>query len=173
MSKKIPLDKYYTSEEVVNKCWEILKETINFDEITEIIESSAGNGAWIDKIKETNIDYKLYDIEPEHEEIEKADFLELNLDYKPGRIVGFNPPFGRSNNLSRKFYNKAVGIADYIAFIQPISQLDNTNSMYYFDLVKSIDLGKTPYSGKMLHTCFNVYKRGEASIKAWREKYGE
>ena len=170
---KIPLDKYYTSEEVVNKCWEILKETINFDEITEIIESSAGNGAWIDKIKETNIDYKLYDIEPEHEEIEKADFLELEMDYKPGRIVGFNFPFGRSNNLSRKFYNKSVGVADFICSIQPISQLNNVNSMYYFDLIKSVDLGKMPYSGKMLHCCFNVWKRPAKSIQAWREKYGE
>ena len=170
---KIPLDKYYTSEEVVNKCWEILKETINFNEITEIIESSAGNGAWIDKIKETNIDYKLYDIEPEHEEIEKADFLELEMDYKPGRIVGFNFPFGRSNNLSRKFYNKSVGVADFICSIQPISQLNNVNSMYYFDLIKSVDLGKTPYSGKMLHCCFNVWKRPDKSIQAWREKYGE
>ena len=170
---KIPLDKYYTSDEVVNKCWEILKETIDFDEITEIIESSAGNGAWIDKIKETNIDYKLYDIEPEHEEIEKADFLELEMDYKPGRLIGFNFPFGRSNNLSRKFYNKSVGIADYICSIQPISQLDNINSMYYFDLIKSVDLGKTPYSGKMLHCCFNVWKRPDKSIQAWMEKYGE
>ena len=170
---KIPLDKYYTSDEVVNKCWEILKETIDFNEITEIIESSAGNGAWIDKIKETNIDYKLYDIEPEHEEIEKADFLELEMDYKPGRLIGFNFPFGRSNNLSRKFYNKSVGIADYICSIQPISQLDNINSMYYFDLIKSVDLGKMPYSEKMLHCCFNVWVRPAKSIEAWREKYGE
>ena len=170
---KIPLDKYYTNDEVVNKCWEILKETIDFDEITEIIESSAGNGAWIDKIKETNIDYKLYDIEPEHPEIKKADFLELDLDYKPGRLIGFNFPFGRSNNLSRKFYNKSVGVADFICSIQPISQLNNINSMYYFDLVKSIDLGKTSYSGKMLHCCFNVWKRPDKSIQAWREKYGE
>ena len=130
---KLLLDKYYTSDEVVEKCWSILKETIDLNNITEIIESSAGGGAWIDKIKETGISYKAYDILPEHKEVIKQDFLELYLDYKPGRLIGFNPPFGRSNNLSRKFYNKAVGVADYIAFIQPISQLDNTNSMYYFD----------------------------------------
>ena len=28
---KIDNDKYYTSEEVVNRCWEILKETIDFE----------------------------------------------------------------------------------------------------------------------------------------------
>lgn len=170
---KITNDKYYTSNEVVEKCWNIIKETIDLNEVTEIIESSAGNGAWIDKIKETGIPYKLYDIEPEHPEIEKQDFLELDMDYKPGRLIGFNPPFGRSNNLSRKFYNKGVGIADYLCFIQPISQLDNTNSMYYFDLIKSVDLGKTPYSGRMLHCCFNIYRRPLKSIEAWREKYGE
>ena len=173
MSLKLLHDKYYTSDEVVERCWEILKETIDFNTVTEIIESSAGAGAWLDKIKETGIDYKAYDIAPEHPEVEEQDFLELEMDYKPGRLIGFNFPFGRSNNLSRKFYNKSVGVADYICSIQPISQLDNTNSMYYFDLVKSVDLGKTPYSGKMLHTCFNIYKRPEASIKAWREKYGE
>ena len=170
---KIDNDKYYTSDEVVERCWNILKETIDFNEITEIIESSAGAGAWIEKIKETGIPYKAYDILPEHPEVIKQDFLELPMDYKPGRLIGFNPPFGRSNNLSRKFYNKAVGVADYIAFIQPISQLDNINSMYYFDLVKSVDLGKTPYSGKMLHCCFNIYRRPLKSIEAWREKYGE
>lgn len=173
MSLKLLHDKYYTSDEVVERCWEILKETIDFNEITEIIESSAGAGAWLDKIKETGIDYKAYDIAPEHPEVELQDFLELEMDYKPGRLIGFNPPFGRSNNLSRKFYNKAVGVADYIAFIQPISQLDNTNSMYYFDLIKSVDLGKTFFTDRYLHCCFNIYKRPEASIKAWREKYGE
>lgn len=168
---KLNHDKYYTSDEVVEKCWRILEETINMDEVSEIIESSAGAGAWIEKIKESGIEYKAYDILPEHPEIEEQDFLELKLDYKPGRLIGFNPPFGRSNNLSRKFYNKAVGVADYIAFIQPISQLDNINSMYYFDLVKSVDLGKTFFTDRYLHCCFNIYKRGEASIRAWNEKY--
>ena len=170
---KIANDKYYTSNEVVEKCWEILKETIDFNEITEIIESSAGAGAWLDKIKETGIPYKAYDILPEHPEVIKQDFLELEMDYKPGRLIGFNFPFGRSNNLSRKFYNKSVGIADYICSIQPISQLNNTNSMYYFDLVKSVDLGKTLYSGKFLHCCFQIWKRPVKSIEAWRVKYGE
>ena len=170
---KIPLDKYYTNEDMVNKCWDIITETINMNEVSEIIETSAGNGAWLDKIKSTGIEYKAYDIAPEHEEIIEKDFLELDMDYKRGRVCGFNPPFGRSNNLSRKFYNKCVGIADYIIFIQPISQLDNINSMYYFDLIKSVDLGKVWYTDRYLHTCLNIYRRPEASIRAWEEKYGE
>lgn len=170
---KLLHDKYYTSEEVVEKCWEILKETIDFDTVTEIIESSAGGGAWLEKIKETGIEWNAYDIVPEHPEVQLQDFLELEMDYKPGRLIGFNFPFGRSNNLSRKFYNKSVGVADYICSIQPISQLNNTNSMYYFDLIKSVDLGKTLYTDRHLHCCFNVWKRPDASIKAWKEKHGE
>ena len=170
---KINNDKYYTSKDVVDKCWEILKDTIDLNEVSEIIESSAGNGAWIDKIKNSGIFYKAYDISPEHPEVMKQDFLELHMDYKPGRLIGFNPPFGHSNNLSRKFYNKAVGVCDVICFIQPISQLNNTNSMYYFDLVKSVDLGKTWFTDRYLHCCFNIYKRPLKSIEKWRNKNGE
>jgi hypothetical protein len=61
--------------------------------------------------------------------------------------------------LATDFYNKSTEIADYIAFVLPISQLNNTNSMYKFDLVYSEDLGKEMYSGRNLHCCFNIYKR--------------
>ena len=168
---KLLLDKYYTSQEVVDKCWEVLINTINLEDVSEIIESSAGNGAWLDKIKTTGIPFKAYDIAPEHEDVIEQDFLELSIDYKIGRLIGFNFPFGNRNVLSRKFYNKSVGIADYICSIQPISQLNNTNSMYYFDLIKSIDLGKTLFTDRELHCCFNIWQRSEASIKAWKEKY--
>lgn len=162
---KIDNDKYYTSKEVVVKCWGIIEDVIGLDNISEIIESSAGGGAWLEVIKSSGKPYRAYDIVPEAEGIEEADFLELDIDYKAGRLVGFNPPFGRSNNLSRKFYNKAVGVADYIAFIQPISQLNNTNSMYKFDLVHSEDLGKTWFTDRYLHCCFNIYKRPEKSME--------
>ena len=126
-STKLLHDKYYTSDEVVEKCWSILKETIDFNEITEIIESSAGAGAWLEKIKETGIDYKAYDILPEHPEVEEQDFLELPMDYKPGRIIGFNFPFGRSNNLSRKFYNKSV--AKENTYLLTNYKLDNNHKI--------------------------------------------
>lgn len=170
---KIDLDKYYTNEDIVEKCWGILEETIDFNEITEIIESSAGAGAWLDKIKSTNIPYIAYDIEPEHSEVIKEDFLALDMDYKRGRLIGFNFPFGKSNNLSVSFFKKCVGIADYICSIQPISQLNNTYSMYEFDLIKSVDVGISEYSGVELNCCFNIWKRPETSIKAWEAKYGK
>lgn len=64
-----------------------------------------------------------------------------------------------SNNLSIKFYKKCCEIGDYVAFIQPISQLNNNSQLYEFDLIYSEDLRTISYSGRKLHCCFNIYKR--------------
>lgn len=70
-----------------------------------------------------------------------------------------NPPFGRANSMVKKFYKKSSEIADYISFILPISQYQNNNELYQFDLIYSEDLGIKNYSNRKLHCCFNIYKR--------------
>lgn len=127
--------------------------------ITDIIEPSAGSGAFSTQIKCT-----AYDILPQHPSIIQADFLTLNIPYKKGRLCIGNPPFGTSNTMSVKFYKKACSIGDYIAFIQPISQLNNNLQMYEFDLIYSEDLGKIQYSDRILHCCFNIYIRPKNGI---------
>jgi hypothetical protein len=108
------------------------KEIIGEKNISEYLKPSGGNGVFLDYLpKET---YSC-DIEPEDDRIHKQDYLTLNLDYKKGRCIIGNPPFGRSNVMSVKFYKKSIQLGDYISFIQPISQLNNTNSMYEFDLI--------------------------------------
>lgn len=153
MSNKINLDKFYTPADVVDKCIYEFWET--FKEVTELIEPSAGNGAFSLKLD----DCIAYDIEPEHESIIKQDFLQLDLPYKYGRAIIGNPPFGNRNNLALKFFKHAIKMCDMIGFILPISQLNNVDSLYEFDLVKSIDLGKMQYSGIDVHCCFNLYHR--------------
>ena len=37
-------------------------------------------------------------------------------------------------------------MGDYIGFILPISQFENSDSLYHFDLIKSVDLGVLEYS---------------------------
>ena len=37
--------------------------------------------------------------------------------------------------------------------------MNNTNSLYEFDLIYSEDLGVQEYSDRKLHCCFNIYKR--------------
>ena len=49
---KIELDKYYTSIEVANHCWEIVEKYVDFSTVKRIIEPSVGSGAFCNwKIK--------------------------------------------------------------------------------------------------------------------------
>ncbi len=100
-----------------------------------------------------------YDIAPEDDRVVKADWLQIDLEYKKGRCIIGNPPFGSKNTTSVKFFKRSAKICDYIAFILPISQLNNNQQMYEFDLIYSEDLGLRHYSDRDLHCCFNIYKR--------------
>lgn len=160
---KIKNDKYYTppdlAEYIVNKT----KEIIGKENIIEYIEPSAGAGVFLDYLDKP---YLAYDIEPEDNRIVKQDYLELELEYKKGRCIIGNPPFGERMYLAQQFYKKSIQLGDYISFILPISQLWNNNSLYEFDLIHSEDLGKRQFSDRKLHCCFNVYQRPYNSLNA-------
>jgi len=157
MSNNIKLDKFYTPINTSKKCIDIAFN--EFKDITDIIEPSAGNGSFSNQLN-----CVAYDIEPDEETIIKQDFLTLKLNYKKGRLIIGNPPFGDRNNLARKFYKKSCLLCDYIAFILPISQLNNIDSLYEFDLVKSIELEVMSYSGIDVKCCFNLYKRPSSGL---------
>jgi hypothetical protein len=150
---KIDLDKYYTNEGIVNHCIKVVDE-LGID-YTEVIEPSAGDGAFSLKIPNCIA----YDIAPEHESVIEQDFLKLNLPYKEGRLIIGNPPFGSRNTLSVKFFKHSVNMGDYIAFILPVSQYNNNQQMYEFDLIHSEVLPLVEFSGRELLCCFNIYKR--------------
>mgnify|MGYP000882288863 FL=1 len=154
-SDKLHLDKYYTDTSLAKYCIDKTFEVIGEDNITDIIEPSAGNGSFSLQLPKCTA----YDIEPEHPSIIKQDFLKLDINYLKGRLIIGNPPFGSRMGLAQKFYKKSVELCDYIAFILPISQLDNSSSLYQFDLIYSEDLGIRQYSDREIHCCFNIYKR--------------
>ena len=160
---KIEYDKYYTPMRVVEEVVQTTKELIG-NSITEIIEPSAGNGAFIESIKSLGKPCLLYDLVPEHKDVVQQDYLDLNIQHKQGRLILGNPPFGSRSSLIKKFFKKSIDIADYIAFILPISQLNNSKQLYEFDLIYSVDLGVQEYSGVPLHCCFNIYKRPEGGV---------
>lgn len=164
---KILNDKYYTPDDIVILCLSKLKEVLIKDGITpsRVIEPSAGNGAFSRKIKGC----LAYDIHPESEGILKQDFLESDLGYEKNTVVITNPPFGRCLSLAQKFYKKAIHISDYIAFILPISQLNNNNAFYEFDLIESMDLGKQTYTDRELHCCFNIYRRPKNGFNSFKK----
>ena len=75
-----------------------------------------------------------------------------------------NPPYGEKNLLSMKFFRKSIDISDYISLILPISQLNNNQQMFQFDLIYSEDLGKRLYSDREVHCCLNIFKRPKCGI---------
>ena len=159
---KLDLDQYYTSYEdmeyCVNKAWDVIKD-LGY-EVSEFLEPSAGEGVFSNYLATSGLDVIAIDIEPKGEDIIKADFLTYDLEYKEGRFIIGNPPYGARLNLAQKFYKRAVELGDYIAFILPISQLNNTQFLYEFNLVHSEDLGKLVFSNKKkVHCCLNVYIR--------------
>lgn len=165
---KIELDKYYTPIELANHCWDIVDKVIDISKnITRIIEPSCGNGSFCHWRIKPDI---MIDIKPECEGAIKEDFLTYQLTYKSGTLVIGNPPYGDKLKLARDFYNKSITIADYIGFILPITQLDNTTSFYKFDLVYSEDLGMRNYSGVELHCCFNLYKRPQWGVNDFEKQ---
>lgn len=156
---KIINDKYYTPADIALYCINKTKEKLNTT-FLRVIEPSAGNGAFSSQIDNCIA----LDISPEKEGIIKQDFLTWGSQYEKGTLVIGNPPYGEKMNLAQKFFKKSIQIGDYIAFILPISQLWNTSSLFEFDLIHSEDLGKTNYSGHILHCCFNIYKRPENGL---------
>jgi predicted RNA methylase len=160
-SKKIHLDKYYTSSKLAEYVVAKVKEILGENNITEYLEPSAGNGVFLNYLPENVL---AYDIDPEDARITKQDFLKLELEYKEGRCVVGNPPYGTRNTLSVSFFKKSIKLCDFIAFILPISQYKNSQQMYEFDLIYSEDLGKRKYSDRHLHCCLNIYKRNKGGL---------
>jgi len=172
-------DKYYSPDWLVEHTIKKAIEILGYDNISDIIEPSAGDGAFIEMLKKYFPD-KLqyyYDLYPEHPEVKEQDFKELRKSYKRGRLVIGNPPFGISSSLWKSFCRKSARIADYIAFVSPASQY---NSNYYFKegvLVYSELLNDVEYRGseteggkaQKVRTCLNIYKVYDREENNWRE----
>jgi hypothetical protein len=143
------IDKYYTKAEIVNQCIDLIKYKINIDKNDIVIEPSAGNGAFINKIKELSENYYFYDINPEHDEIIKKDFLTLEInkeDYKI-HIIG-NPPFGRQSSSAIKFIKKCCSFASTISFILPKSFKKDSMKKHFlknYHLISQVDLSDNSF----------------------------
>ena len=141
------IDKYYTKHEVVKLCLNFVKKHIEINKDDLIIEPSAGNGSFIEGIKSLSNNFIFYDLEPEHEEIIKhdyllCDYLEVRKKYDNIHIIG-NPPFGRQSSLAIKFIKKSCEFCCSISFILPRSfRKDSLKKAFplNFHLVFEIDL---------------------------------
>lgn len=120
------IDKYYTKPTIVDKCINLAIEHLKIISEDFIIEPSAGNGSFINEIKNITSNYIFYDLEPEHSEIIKQDYLlfdyptNIQNNYNKIHVIG-NPPFGRQSSLAIQFIKKSCQFCDSISFILPKS----------------------------------------------------
>jgi predicted RNA methylase len=123
--KRNTIDKYYTNNNTVNYCFDLIKKNIDIDYDNDlIIEPSAGNGAFISQIKTSSKNNLFIDLEPENSEIIKQDYLDLDISFKCNyrkiHVIG-NPPFGRQSSIAINFIKKSAEFCDSISFILPKS----------------------------------------------------
>jgi predicted RNA methylase len=123
--KRDIIDKFYTKNDVVDICIQIIRDNVEFNNNDAIIEPSSGNGSFIDGIKSLSKNYIFYDLQPEHDEITQQDYLlfnpqEIKSKYENIHVIG-NPPFGRQSSLAIKFIKKSCEFADSVSFILPKS----------------------------------------------------
>lgn len=90
-----------------------------------IIEPSAGNGAFLDGLRSMASHCLFYDVEPEHPDILRQDYLTADYSHLRERfprihVVG-NPPFGRQSSLAIRFIKKSCEFCDSVSFILPRS----------------------------------------------------
>ena len=138
------LDKFYTKQEVVKRCLdEVYKLPYTFD---CVIEPSAGDGAFYEHIQHEN---KIgIDIDPQHDEIIKGDWLNYTVSdmYERVLVLG-NPPFGQYQKLSTKFILHAISFSNVqtIAFILPDVYRKHTRQRilpYNWRIVSITELGR-------------------------------
>lgn len=111
------LDKFYTKDEVARQCIRFFETCTGIDlgsAKTDIIEPSAGAGAFLNHLPPDTL---AYDLSPDEPRITPQDFLTLTRQ-EPAIVLG-NPPFGKASRLAVKFFNHAAGFATHIGFILP------------------------------------------------------
>ena len=153
--KRNTIDKFYTKPEIVNNFNNLIKSKLKIDKKNDlIIEPSAGEGAFINIIKELCKNYLFYDIKPENDESDEnnkivtQDYLTLEYKklclnkYNKIHIIG-NPPFGRQSSLAFKFIKISSNFCNSISFILPKSfKKDSFKNKIplYFHLIHEEDI---------------------------------
>ncbi len=175
VSKKNKHDKYYAPQWLVEYAVEKTLENVPMDEITEIMEPAAGNGAFIPYIEDIAEDYnipaKFFDKFPDKSEpkIKYQNFIKAPIPYKKGRLILTGPPYSRG--LWFEFAEKAGKIADYVAFISPYSAMDLPNPSNELEVIFQEDKKGVYFEGspehegtdqvptKKVNTVFLIFKR--------------
>jgi len=168
-------DKYNTNKKIINICCKIFKKYIKINKDDLIIEPSAGNGAFIQCIK--NHKNLLLDICPENKKIIKKNFLTYNYNkikkkYTNIHAIG-NPPFGKKSSLAIKFIKKCAEFCDSFSFILPRSfnkYFLQKSIPLNFHLIKSYNLPNDSFGFPEIRCVFQIWKKRKYERKKFIKK---
>ncbi len=139
------LEKHYTPEYLIDEMLSLVNRFYGFNNTTQFLETSAGDGAILEKL---NIPYIAYDIlnETNRYDIKQCDYLKEKILYKKGRVAIQNPPFAKG----LKFVYKSLEECDYyVALLSQNSLMNIDYEKYYADeiqLWRNIDFGSCKVS---------------------------
>lgn len=115
--RKVNLEQYYTHADLAKDCVNIATKFIKDD---LLVEPCAGTGEFINHFPRKNL-FSAFDIDPKFESCEKISWFDVEEIDRPFSVIT-NPPYGRNNSLSVRFFNHAANLgANYICFLIPIS----------------------------------------------------
>lgn len=144
------LDKFYTKDSVSQEFCQMVYELVG-NQIDMVIEPSAGGGSFIPSIKKYWQDSEtiFLDIEPEHPDVTRIDFLDYRGVQQNAIVIG-NPPFGKNSSLAVKFFNHSAALnVEWICLILPRTFMKprfwNRLSMNY-TLIKQEILDKNSFT---------------------------
>ena len=163
-------EQYYTPADLAES---LLHEVMQFvPDLAKrtILEPAGGTGSFINAAKKAGAkDFLSFDIEPKHESVTMANFLDAEISATDAVTIS-NPPFGRNNSLSIPFFNKAADHSEYICFIVPrswrkwsvINRLDKRFHLvadHDIQIDYENDLGQKLSQRNNLATCFQIWQR--------------
>lgn len=173
LSKTLPADSYFTSQDTAQKCLSIFldklgEENVDIDDYT-FIEPGAGDGSFFDLLsKHKRIGIDIID---RRDDIITADYLTWAPNGESKYLTVGNPPFGVRGAVALAFVNRSLLFSEYVGFILPMSFHSNgkgTNMKRVSDghLIHSQILEGESYfspdSQKTIkvNTLFQIWKRG-------------
>ena len=155
-------EQYFTPNDVARQCVDRLDALYPLSSFDLIVEPSAGDGSFAALLPNSAI---ALDIDPQSDDIVRADFLTWQAPESHRALVIGNPPFGARAKMAMEFIAAAARFADVLAFILPMSFNKYTfrdRVPREFHLVDSVDIpGRYLVGGDetMVNTVFQIWER--------------
>lgn len=168
--RKTGKEQYYTNTDAVEICLDLIQKHLDIRNV-KILEPAGGTGQFIEGLLKRGVlkeNILSFDIEPKHELVQRKDYLQVNLNDEYVTIG--NPPFGRKNSLSKKFFNHSANHSSMICFLvskswKKWSVIDSLDARFH--LIDEIEMPKNCFhlpAGEnskegLLQTVFQIWQK--------------